>query len=325
MGTGDWNDGMNKVGAKGKGESVWDAWFQVFILRAFTAVAAARHDEARARLCEEHAKQLLAAAEEHAWDGSWYLRAFFDDGTPLGSQHNDECQIDSLGQTWAVMCGGADPERIRQAVAMTEQRLVNRKDRLILLFEPPFNIGPLHPGYIKGYLPGIRENGGQYTHGAVWLVQAVAELGRGGDAYSLFDLLNPIRMAMTPETVALYRVEPYVLAGDVYGQTINVGRGGWTWYTGSASWLYRIGVETLLGFRKRGDRLRIDPRIPAGWKEYRITYRHGSSTYQILVVNPHGVESGVARVEMDAVEVVGGEIVLSDDGKKHEVRVEMGT
>ncbi len=178
----------------------------------------------------------------------------------------DECQIDSLDQTWAVMCGGANPERTREAVAMTEQRLVNRKD-----------------------------------------------------------LLNPIRMAMTPETVALYRVEPYVLAGDVYGQTIHIGRGGWTWYTGSASWLYRIGVDTLLGFRKRGDRLHIDPRIPATWKEYRITYRHGSSTYQILVVNPHGVESGVARVEMDGAEVVGGEIVLSDDGKKHEVRVEMGT
>ena len=199
-----------------------------------------------------------------------------------------------------------------------------RQDRLILLFHPPFDIGPLHPGYIKGYVPGIRENGGQYTHAAVWLVRAVAELGCGGDAHALFDLLNPIRMATTPEGVSRYRVEPYVVAGDVYGQSPNTGRGGWTWYTGSASWLYRIGVETLLGFHKRGDRLRIDPRIPANWKEYRITYRHGSSTYHIIVANPHGLENGVIRVEMDGAEVAGGEIVLRDDGTKHEVRAEMG-
>jgi cyclic beta-1,2-glucan synthetase len=325
MGTGDWNDGMNKVGAKGKGESVWDAWFQVFILRAFAEVAEARRDEARAQQCRERAKLLLEAVEEHAWDGGWYLRAFFDDGTPLGSHINDECQIDSLTQTWAVLCGSADAVRADQAVRWAEDRLVKREERLILLFDPPFDNGPLQPGYIKGYVPGIRENGGQYTHAATWMVEAVARLDRGSDAHALFDLLNPIRLATSPEGVAHYRVEPYVLAGDVYGRPPHTGRGGWTWYTGSAAWLYRVGVETLLGLHRRGDRLHIDPRIPGGWKEYRMVYRYQSSLYRITVVNPHGMESGVVRVEMDGVEQGGGEIVLEDDGKEHQVRVEMGT
>jgi cyclic beta-1,2-glucan synthetase len=323
MGTGDWNDGMNRVGAKGKGESVWDAWFQVFILRAFAGIAEARRDEYRGRQCREREKQLLDSVEEHAWDGGWYMRAFFDDGAPLGSHANDECQIDSLTQTWAVMCGGADPVRAGQAVRWAEDRLVRWEDRLILLFDPPFDGGHLQPGYIKGYVPGIRENGGQYTHAATWLVEAVARLGRGRDAHALFDVLNPIRLALSPEGVARYRVEPYALAGDVYGRPPHTGRGGWTWYTGSAAWLYRIGVETLLGLQKRGDRLRIDPRIPMGWKEYRIVYRYGGSVYQITVVNHHAVESGVGRVEVDGVEEPGGEIVLRDDGKEHQVRVEM--
>ena len=325
MGTGDWNDGMNRVGAKGKGESVWNAWFQVFILRAFADVAEVRHDDARARQCRERVQQLLAALEEHAWDGSWYLRAYFDDGTPLGSHTNDECQIDSLPQTWAVMAGGAEPGRARAAIRSAERRLVKREERLILLFDPPFDSGPLQPGYIKGYVPGIRENGGQYTHAATWMVEAVAQLGHGGDAHSLFDLLNPIRMAQSPEGVARYRVEPYVLAGDVYGRPPHTGRGGWTWYTGSAAWLYRIGVETLLGFHRRGDRLRIEPRIPGEWKEYRIRYRHGSSVFHITVINPNGVESGVVRVEVDGAEQGGGEVVLRDDGKEHQVRVVMGS
>ena len=325
MGTGDWNDGMNKVGAKGQGESVWNAWFQAAILRDFAAVAAARHDEARVTLCRERAEKLLHAVEDHAWDGGWYLRAFFDDGTPLGSHRNDECQIDSLAQTWAVMCGGADPVRAEHAVRAAEERLVRWNDRLILLFDPPFDNGTLQPGYIKGYVPGIRENGGQYTHAAAWLVEAVAQLGRGGDAHALFELLNPINLALTPESVAQYRIEPYVMAGDVYGRPPHTGRGGWSWYTGSASWLYRIGVETLLGFRKQGDRLRIDPRIPAAWQSFTIRYRHGSSSYQIVVENPHGVEAGVAKVELDGKSVPDGEILLGDDGQMHQVRVEMGT
>jgi cyclic beta-1,2-glucan synthetase len=243
----------------------------------------------------------------------------------MGSHINDECQIDSLTQTWAVMCGGADAVRAHQAVRWAEERLVKREERLILLFDPPFDSGPLQPGYIKGYVPGIRENGGQYTHAATWLVEAVAQLGRGGDAHALFDLLNPIRLAMTPESVARYRVEPYVLAGDVYSRPPHTGRGGWTWYTGSAAWLYRVGLETLLGFHRRGDRLRIDPRIPGEWKEYHISYRHGSSLYHITVANPRGVERGVVRLELDGVEQAGGEVVLRDDGKEHQVRAEMGS
>jgi cyclic beta-1,2-glucan synthetase len=334
MGTGDWNDGMNKVGAKGKGESVWNAWFQVSTLLAFAEVAKARHDAARAQGCLERADALKAALQEHAWDGAWYLRAFYDDGSPMGSHANDDCQIDLLPQAWAVMSGAipggsSGPastmhKRAEEGVRSAEERLVRREDRLIWLFDPPFDGGSQHPGYIKGYVPGIRENGGQYTHAATWLVEAVAQLGRGGDAHGLFDLLNPIKLAQLPAGVARYKVEPYVMAGDVYGRPPHTGRGGWTWYTGSAAWLYRIGVETLLGFQRRGDRLRIDPRVPGGWRKYTIVYRHGLSTYRVAVENPDGVEMGVRRVEVDGKELPGGEIRLVDDGATHEVLVVLG-
>jgi cyclic beta-1,2-glucan synthetase len=325
MGTGDWNDGMNKVGAGGKGESVWVAWFQACILRDFSLLAEARGDHDRAKGCRERAKHLLGAVEEHAWDGAWYLRAFFDDGTPLGSHANDECQLDSLAQSWAVLANGDKPDRINQAMKSAEERLVRRDGRLILLFDPPFDDGPLQPGYVKGYVPGTRENGGQYTHAAAWLVLAAAEQGRGGDAHELFDLLNPIKHALKAEGVARYRVEPYVVAGDVYSREPHVGRGGWSWYTGSAAWLYRVGLEALLGFRKEADRLRISPRIPPDWRGYSLSYRHGSSVYHIAVENPHGVEAGVSRVLLDGREAPHGEIHLADDGREHEVRVTLGT
>jgi cyclic beta-1,2-glucan synthetase len=323
MGTGDWNDGMNKVGARGKGESVWLAWFQVAILRAFTDVAEARKDEKRASTCRERIQALLAAVEEHAWDGQWYLRAFFDDGSSLGSHTNDECQIDSLPQTWAVMCGSAQSDRALQAVRSARQRLVRPDERLIFLFDPPFDAGPMQPGYIKGYVPGIRENGGQYTHAATWLVQAVAQLGLGEAAHGLFDLLNPITHALDPEGVKRYRIEPYVLAGDVYSRPPHTGRGGWSWYTGAAGWLYRVGLETLLGFHRRGSVLAIDPRIPREWKGFTITYRHGSATYRIAVENPDGVEAGAVKVEVDGTVLDGVEIPLRDDGAEHEVRVRL--
>ncbi|MBX6313467.1 MAG: glycosyl transferase family 36, partial [Isosphaeraceae bacterium] len=324
MGTGDWNDGMNRVGAGGRGESVWVAWFLIAILRPFARLAEARGDAERAAWCREAAEALRQAIEAHAWDGAWYRRAYFDDGTPLGSAENDECQIDSIAQTWGVISGAGDPRRVRQAMAAVEQRLVRPEDGLILLFTPPFDKGTLEPGYIKGYVPGIRENGGQYTHAATWVVLAEALLGRGGRAVELFGLLNPIRHAETPEAVARYKVEPYVVAADIYGRPPHTGRGGWTWYTGSAAWLYRVGLEAILGFQRRGDRLALDPRLPGDWPGFEIVYRHRSATYRIVVENPHGVERGVPLITLDGQAHEGGEIPLADDGREHEVRVVLG-
>jgi cellobiose phosphorylase len=266
---------------------------------------------------------LRAALDAHAWDGDWYLRAWFDDGTPLGSHVNDECRIDSLTQSWAVIAAG-DFDRSRRGVDAAVEHLVDRTARLVRLFEPPFDNGPLQPGYIKGYVPGIRENGGQYTHAAVWLVQALAGLGRGGDAFALWDLLNPLTHADSPAGVARYRVEPYVVAGDVYGVAPNVGRGGWTWYTGSAAWLYRVAVETLLGFTKRGDRLTFDPHIPRDWPGFELDYRHGSALYRCRIENPGRVEHGVAEVWLDGERTLDKVVVISEDGREHAVRIVMG-
>ena len=305
MGTGDWNDGMNKVGVHGQGESVWNGWFMLATLRDFGALAEDRGDTARAAWCRERAEALRVALEEHAWDGQWYRRAYFDDGTPLGSATNDECRIDSIAQSWAVISGAADPARARQAMAAVRQRLVRADDRLILLFDPPFDKGALEPGYIKGYVPGIRENGGQYTHAATWVVLATALLGQGERAMELFGLLNPIHHADSPDKVARYKVEPYVVAADVYGAPPHTGRGGWTWYTGSAAWLYRIGLEAILGFQLRGGRLQIEPCIPPGWPGYEITYRNGSTTYHVAVENSGGTGRGVRGVTLDGQSVPG--------------------
>jgi len=324
MGTGDWNDGMNRVGAGGKGESVWDGWFLVTVLRRFAALAGARGDDKRAARYQTEAHRLHAALEEHAWDGRWYRRAYFDDGSPLGSDQNDECKIDSIAQTWAVIAGVADPRRARQAMASLDEYLVRARDKLILLFTPPFDKGHLQPGYIKGYVPGIRENGGQYTHAATWAVQAAALLGRGSHAVELFNVLNPVRHASSPEEVARYRVEPYVVVADVYSEPPHVGRGGWSWYTGSAAWLYRVGLEAILGFRLQGDRLVLDPCIAASWPRYEITYRHRTATYHIVVENPHGAERGVASVTVDGWQREEAVIQLTDDGQRHEVKVVLG-
>ncbi|MDB5352254.1 MAG: cellobiose phosphorylase [Planctomycetota bacterium] len=325
MGTGDWNDGMNRVGVEGHGESVWLAWFLAAALDRFARVAEARGETAHAETLRSHLPALAQAVEFNAWDGAWYRRAYFDDGTPLGSAVNDECQIDSIAQTWAVISGLGDRDRSAMAMQAVEERLVRREDGVILLFDPPFDNGSLQPGYIKGYVPGIRENGGQYTHAATWVALAFARMGRGQMAHAMFDLINPIRHADSPEAVALYRVEPYVLAGDVYGRPPHTGRGGWTWYTGSASWLYRIGVEEILGFRKSGGRLTIDPCIPPRWAGFEIAYRHGSTLYRIGVENPDGVERGVKWIDIDGQSVdpeVG--LPLVDDGRERAVRVVMG-
>jgi cyclic beta-1,2-glucan synthetase len=324
MGCGDWNDGMNLVGVHGKGESVWVGWFQILVRTRFAAIAERRGDTELANKLRSQAEQLHKAVEEHAWDGDWYKRAWFDDGTPLGSKVNDECKIDSLPQSWAVLSGAGNAVRKLTAVDAAVTNLVDWDNRLVKLFTPPFDQGSLQPGYIKGYVPGIRENGGQYTHAAIWLVQALAGLGRGEEAHRLWQMLSPISHTDTPEGVARYRVEPYVVAADVYGVPPHVGRGGWTWYTGSAAWLYRAALETILGFTRTGDLLTLDPRIPPHWARYQIEYRHNSATYRCQVENPTGVEQGVREVWVDGVAVPDGTIHLVDDGQLHDVRVVMG-
>jgi cellobiose phosphorylase len=325
MGTGDWNDGMNKVGAHGKGESVWNGWFFVTVLKVFTELARRRGDNPRAAWCRERAEALRAALEANAWDGAWYRRAYFDDGTPLGSAQNDECQIDAIPQAWAVISGAADPARAQRAMAAVEERLVRPEGKLIQLFDPPFDSGTLQPGYIKGYVPGIRENGGQYTHAATWVVLAVALQGRGERALELWNMLNPIYHATTPSEVERYKVEPYVACADLYGAPPHVGRGGWTWYTGSASWLYRVALEAILGFRLAGDTLRVEPCVPPGWPGFEIAYRYGSATYHIRVDNSAGTGRGVVSVTVDGQPVTGGAVPLRDDGGGHDVLVTLGS
>jgi len=325
IGAGDWNDGMNRVGHEGRGESVWLGWFLLVNLREFARIADLRTEGERAARWRMRAASLQASLEREAWDGEWYRRAFFDDGTPLGSAANDECRIDSISQSWAVLSGAGNRGRARQAMESVERQLVRREDRLLLLLSPPFDRTPLDPGYIKGYPPGIRENGGQYTHAAIWSVMAFAELGEGDKAADLFDLLNPIHHANSRADVHKYRVEPYAVAADIYSEPPHVGRGGWTWYTGAAGWLHRAGLEWILGFRKRGSALRIDPCIPRWWKGFEITYRHGRTLYRITVLNPKGVCRGVSRVSLDGALLPGEALVpLSDDGGEHQVQVVLG-
>jgi cyclic beta-1,2-glucan synthetase len=273
-----------------------------------------------------HVSALKAALEREAWDGAWYRRAYFDDGTPLGSATNVECRIDAIAQSWGVLSGAAEPARGARAMAAVEQYLVRRSDGLVLLFTPPFDRGNLDPGYIKGYLPGIRENGGQYTHAAIWSVLAFAALGDGDKAGELFALLNPINHASTRAGVHRYKVEPYVVAADIYAEPPHVGRGGWTWYTGSAGWMYRAGLEWILGFRLRGTRLYLDPCIPRAWRSFTITFRYHSSRYDIVVENPHGVARGVSSVALDGTPLAGGaNISLVDDSRTHQVHVILGS
>ncbi|HXC50931.1 MAG TPA: glucoamylase family protein [Candidatus Limnocylindrales bacterium] len=326
MGGGDWNDGMNRVGAGGSGESVWLGWFLGATLSSFAPLADARGERARAAAWREHAAALATALEREAWDGAWYRRGYFDDGTPLGSSISNECRIDSIAQSWAVMSRMADPSHAALAMAAVDQHLVRRDDKLAPLFTPPFDHTDHDPGYIKGYPPGIRENGGQYTHAAAWSVIAFAELGDGDKAAGLFSLLNPILHANTRSGVHRYKVEPYVMPADVYSVPPHAGRGGWTWYTGSAGWMHRAGLEWILGLRVRGSVLRIEPCVPKTWPEYEMVYRHGSARYQIAVENPRGAGRGVTLVEIDGVASRTGvaEIPLVDDGGAHLVRVVLG-
>jgi cyclic beta-1,2-glucan synthetase len=323
MGTGDWNDGMNLVGAGGKGESVWLGWFLVSILRDFADLAESRGDTARASGYRKCAVPLSRAVED-AWDGEWYRRAYFDDGTPLGSKENAECRIDAIAQSWSVISGAGDPAHTARAMASVDTHLVREQDGLVLLLTPPFDHMEPSPGYIRGYLPGVRENGGQYTHAALWNVLAFAQLGNGDRAWELFSLLNPVNHARTREDVARYRAEPYVVAADVYSVRPHTGRGGWTWYTGSAGWMYRVGIEAILGITIRRGALHIDPCIPRGWRGYEVIFAPPGARYRIEVENPHGVSRGVVRVELDGVEVTGRDVPVVRDGSEHTIRVVLG-
>ncbi|MBI4255477.1 MAG: hypothetical protein HY616_10420, partial [Candidatus Rokubacteria bacterium] len=325
MGTGDWNDGMNEVGAEGKGESVWLGWFLHAVLSEWATLADARGEGQRAGRWRGYVDALKESLEHEAWDGDWYRRAYFDDGTPLGSAVNDACRLDSITQSWSVISAAADPARQARAMAAVDEYLVRRADGLVLLFTPPFDDTPLEPGYIKGYLPGVRENGGQYTHAAIWSAIAFAALGDGDTAAELFAMLNPINHARPAAGVQRYKVEPYVVAADVYAEPPHVGRGGWTWYTGSAGWMYRAGLESILGFRLRGARLVVDPCLPRAWPGFEMVFRYRSARYDIVVENPRRVSRGVALVEVDGVSLDGGlSIRLADDRTTHRVRIVLG-
>ena len=321
IGIGDWNDGMNRVGVEGRGESVWLAWFLIATLRAFAAQADARQDESIAAELRSLADGYAAAVEKHGWDGAWYRRAYFDDGAPLGSVSSDECRIDAIAQSWSVISGAGSPDRQAQAMHSFEEHLVRDDARLLMLLTPPFDKTLHDPGYIKGYLPGVRENGAQYTHAALWSVLATALRGNGERAFELFQMVNPLTHALTAQDVATYKVEPYVVAADVYTAEGHLGRGGWTWYTGSASWMYRVGLEAILGLHKRGDALEIRPCVPAAWPSFAITYRYGESTYEITVERPGTMRDETADVEIDGERTANGTIPLIDDGRAHRIIV----
>jgi cyclic beta-1,2-glucan synthetase len=321
IGCGDWNDGMNRVGIDGRGESVWLAWFLIATLRSFAEHAGDRGDAVAAAELRERADGYAAAVERAGWDGEWYRRAYFDDGTPLGSAANDECRIDSIAQSWSIISAAGEPARATRALRSLEEHLVREDARLIMLLTPPFDRTAHDPGYIKGYVPGVRENGAQYTHAALWAVLATALHGNGDRAFELFQMLNPLTHSCTPDGVGRYKVEPYVVAADVYTAAGQLGRGGWTWYTGSAAWMYRVGLESILGFDKRGDTLRIDPRVPESWPELSIEYRYGRSIYAITVREPGRVRAATALVLLDGRELDDGVIPLEDQGGRHEVDI----
>ena len=324
MGTGDWNDGMNRVGAGGKGESAWMGWFLIKVIGDFAPFAEDRRDARLARW-RDHARALELALETKAWDGAWYRRAFYDDGTPLGTSIDTECRVESMAQSWVVISGRGDAERAERAMRAVNENLVRPSEGFVALFSEPFDKTTHDPGYIKGYPPGLRENGGQYTHGSIWSLIAFAMLGDGDKASELLEIVDPIRKSDTPEKLQRYKVEPYVECADVYSVAPHAGRGGWTWYSGSAGWLYRAIVEWVLGLRVQGDRLRIEPCIPRKWKGFRLTYRRGDTAWEIEVENPGHVCRGVAAIELDGVtlQVSGAGIPLAGDGVTHHVRVVM--
>jgi cyclic beta-1,2-glucan synthetase len=331
FGAGDWNDGMNRVGIGGTGESVWMGFFLVSVIDAFLPFVKARHDSGRVHRYEQHRRELVDALATAGWDGEWYRRGYFDDGTPLGSRENDECRIDALAQAWAVLSGVAPKDRAESALDATERELVSEKDGLIRLLTPAFANSTHDPGYIKGYVAGVRENGGQYTHAALWLIRAFAAVGRRNRVARLLEMINPVNLSSDPDKVARYQLEPYVVAADVYGVDPHVGRGGWSWYTGSSGWMSRVSIESLLGFTVlRGREVRIAPVVPDDWPGFTIRYRPpaGRTTYEIRVENPDAVSEAVVSADCpdlgatvrDGAAVFG----LKDDGAAHVVSIRLG-
>jgi cyclic beta-1,2-glucan synthetase len=324
IGSCDWNDGLSRVGIRGYGESVWLAWFLYRTIDAFIPICEASDDAERGARLRERAKQLKEAVERDAWDGGWYRRGYYDDGSPLGSSESEEDRIDSIAQSWAVISGAAEPKQAVMAMNSAFEELVDPKAQLAVLLAPPFDKTPQDPGYIKGYPPGVRENGGQYNHAVVWLAWAAAQLGDGDRAYALFNILNPVRRTADPERLALYRGEPFAVAADVCGVPPYAGRVGWTWYTGSAGWTYRLAVERILGIEKIATRLRINPCLPSEWEGFKATFRHGRTVYRITVENPERVHRGVQRLTLDDALQESCEIPLFDDGGTHAVKVLLG-
>jgi len=326
MGSGDWNDGMNRVGIKGTGESVWLGFFLCAVLKQFGEVAQMKGDASFAERCEVEGTKLRQSLEQHGWDGEWYRRAFFDDGSLLGSASNVECRIDSVAQSWSVLSGAGDAKRSQMAMRAVDERLVRRDHALIQLLDPPFDRSDLDPGYIRGYVPGVRENGGQYTHGAIWAAMAFAAMGDRERAWELTTMMNPVNHARTPEGVATYKVEPYVIAADVYALAPHTGRGGWSWYTGSAGWMYRLIVESLLGVTLEKNCLRFTPCLPAHWTAFTMRYRYRATTYDIAIrqtLAGTGERILAAIVTADGVVQADGLVHLVDDGAGHQVLVEV--
>jgi cellobiose phosphorylase len=320
IGSGDWNDGMNKVGEGGKGESVWMGFFLYEVLMQFAEIARMKIDLSFAELCKKEASKLQLSIERDGWDGKWYRRAYFDDGSPLGSVTNTECRIDSIAQSWSVLSGAGSPERMRQAMEAVDKLLVHRDQNLVQLLDPPFDKSAMEPGYIKGYVPGVRENGGQYTHAAIWAAMAFAALRDNQRLWDLLSIINPINHARSPEEADIYKVEPYVVTSDVYALFPHVGRGGWTWFTGSAAWMYRLILESLLGMSINRDKMSFDPCIPKEWEEFKIRYLFRETVYQITVRQTNdGVKE--ASITIDGFVREDRVIQLVNDHQEHLVEV----
>jgi cellobiose phosphorylase len=326
IGCGDWNDGMNEIGRHGRGESVWLGWFQIEVINRFAPLLEAQGDHQAADELRQRAERLRRAVEEHGWDGEWYRRAFYDDGSPLGSKENDECRIDSLAQSWAVISGAAPKERYEQAMMSADNHLVDRDGKLIKLLTPPFNKCAKNPGYIKGYPPGVRENGGQYTHASAWFIIATSMMGRGQEAFTLFDLINPVNHTTDQRGVDTYQAEPFVMCGDVYSEGSLRGRAGWSWYTGSSGWLYQAGLEYIIGLKVHPNHFSINPCVPASWSDFSVIYKRNGRTFHVKVENESGVERGVKTLEING-KIVQGTNVPFEDPSYNEtvaVRVVMG-
>jgi len=327
IGTGDWNDGMNLVGEKGEGESVWLGFFLYQVLVDFEKICVKIDDSERADRYRKEAEKLRKNLNTTGWDGEWYLRAFYDDGTPLGSSQNNECRIDAISQAWSILSGVATKEKRAKVLKAIKEHLISEEDGIIKLLTPPFDRTEKNPGYIKGYIPGVRENGGQYTHGALWVVRAFAHSGMGNEAMKYFSMINPVNHALNHEAAERYGVEPYVVTADVYGESPLTGQGGWSWYTGSAGWMYRVAVESILGYRPGKECAELKPAIPSDWKEFEIMLRldDGQTTYQTIIQNPDGLQTGTLKGELDGKPITpskeSARIPLRKDGRHHEVKL----